>query len=1438
MNTPNYLHAIGIRRAYVRTIYILITLLSSSFNLNAQLAFPTAVGAGAYATGGRGGAVIHVTNLNNSGPGSFREAFTTSGPRIIVFDVSGTINLLNSLTTAYDDVTIAGQTAPEGGITFTGDLGNSPIFEISGRDNMIFRHIRVRPEFYNGGSNADAFQGYHCTNIIVDHCSVSWGGDECLSFGGNTSNISVQNSILAESKTGSIMGNPSSPQNAQNMSMVGNLFFQIARRHPNTPTNGRSDIINNVIWGYRYRTNRPADGHPLLNEINNYYITDTGRPFGEMNKIDWEGTEPQIYSKGNLHLPNTVTDPNLPNNNNTWTAFGYSDGAFAFTYGGQSYYDDDQAPDEFFTSVQHPIIGQSWEILTAEAALEHAKTDVGSNKSLTSTGSTVESIDPVDDFYITHVNNGTMLSVESGITMAGKAHYEDFLDSVSSTPLNARPDGFDSDNDGMPDDWELMNGLNPNDPSDRNIVQNDGYTNLEYYLNFMSLNGDENQIIASEDVEICNGEETTLTVSGAVSYLWTPGDFTEDSILVSPESTTVYTVTGTHEDGSESIDTVEVTVNDLPEIDLGENQTICFGESTTLVGPEADSYLWSTGETTQSISISPNEDTIYSLEITVNDCSDSDDIEIFVSELPDINAGSDQTISLGESITLQAVGGDNYVWSTGEETAQIEVSPIITTTYTVTGTINSCENTDTVTVFVEETINADAGEDVTICNGASVSLTASGGDVYLWSTGEETATIVVSPNFTTMYSVTVSNTEGTASDIDDVEVFVDELPVADAGEDVEICEGASVILTAQGSGEFLWSTGETTQSIAVQPDENTIYTVTVSQNDCEDQDEVMVTVNEIPELVLSDDITIASGDSTVLNVSGAESYLWDTGATTSSISVSPIITSTYSVSGFNGACEVTDTVTVFVDNTVVANAGEDVTICQGEPVTLIANGGVSYLWSTGETSQSIIVTPENTTIYEVTVFNASQTSSDSDEVEVFVNQIPEVEIGDDVEICEGNSVILTAQGQGSILWSTGETTTSIEVSPESTSIYSVILESNGCSAYDEIEVVVNEIPGINAGENQTINAGNSAQLIASGGESYTWSNGMNGSSITVSPIETTTYIVTGYSNGCENTDAVTVFVETPLEADAGPDVDICEGYETVLTAYGGSSYLWSTGETTQSIVVNPMYTETYSVTVYEGNNQASDDVVVNVNQNPELILLNSEEELIIDNGEYVTLSVQGADSYLWSNGATQPNIAVNPSSTTTYSVTGYINNCSSQKQVTVIVKDPVIAYAGEDVTICRGESTLLTATGGVTYLWSTGATTASIEVTPDEMTEYSVRAFDSFGDYDDDEVMVYVDECQSLGPPNDALESALDVYPNPTTGIVNVRIKGYKNLRGMYLYDISGKLLYSESFENPYSIQQIEVTKQLDLSRYQAGVYLLQLVDGVNTITKKVVVAN
>ena len=173
-------------------------------NLGETKAFPTATGAAARVTGGRGQPVYHVTNLNDGGAGSFRDA-TSASNRIVVFDVSGTIELTSDLYITSNNVTIAGQSAPQGGITITGKA-----VHFQNVDNIILRYLRFRPD-YNPSGNVDALNAYNCDNFIVDHCSISWGGDEAFSIIGTSSDVTIQNCILGESATGMIAGDGDTP---------------------------------------------------------------------------------------------------------------------------------------------------------------------------------------------------------------------------------------------------------------------------------------------------------------------------------------------------------------------------------------------------------------------------------------------------------------------------------------------------------------------------------------------------------------------------------------------------------------------------------------------------------------------------------------------------------------------------------------------------------------------------------------------------------------------------------------------------------------------------------------------------------------------------------------------------------------------------------------------------------------------------------------------------------------------------------------------------------------------------------------------------------------------------------------------------------------------------------------------------------------------------
>jgi len=716
---------------------------------------------------------------------------------------------------------------------------------------------------------------------------------------------------------------------------------------------------------------------------------------------------------------------------------------------------------------------------------------------------------------------------------------------------------------------------------------------------------------AGDDVSICAGSSTTLTASGGTSYVWNTGETTA-SITVSPTETTTYTVTVSEGSDSDS-DEVIVTVETSPSVSLGDDITICEGEDITLTAEGNGDFLWSTGETTASITVNPTETTTYT--VTADACNTSVTDEIIVNVTPGItlDAGDDVTLCSGENITLTAIGNGDFLWNTGETTASITVSPTETTTYTVTSSSGNCSLSDEVIVTVETSPSVSLGDDITICEGEDITLTAEGNGDFLWSTGETTASITVNPTETTTYTVTADACNTSVTD----EIIVNVTPGINlnVSDDVSICEGESIVLTAEGNGDFLWSTGETTPSITVSPDETILYTVTVTSGSCSLTDDIFVTVNELPVISLeSNEVSICEGEEVTLTADSQGNLVWSTGESTSSITVSPTITTIYTVTTTSSCSTgVTEEIIVNVSPAITLDAGDDVTICSGENITLTAVGNGDFLWNTGETTASITVNPSITTVYNVT--SVSGECSLSDEVIVTVETLPSVSLGDDIAICLGENITLTASGNGNFLWNTGETTASITVNPTETTTYSVTA-SNPCGTSDvsdEIVITVNDLPEISAGEDVTIETGSSTILTATGEGNFLWSTGETTPSITVSPDLTTTYTVsTTAGNSCSSEDSVIVIIEgSPVNDDntggdsnnadpsldgygfAGPDIEIClNSTDGILTATGGEYYLWSTGETTASITVNPTETTTYAVTRSTGGKTDTDDVIV------------------------------------------------------------------------------------------------------------------------------------------------------------------------------------------------------------------------------------------------------
>ena len=437
-----------------------------------KLAFDGAYGAGAYTVGGRGGDVYHVTNLNDSGPGSFREA-VKKGKRTVVFDVSGIIKLNSILVISEDYITIAGQTAPAGGITLTGDR-----VYVSDANHLIVRYIRFR-----GGINAalgpnDSVSAVDSIkNQIWDHCSFSFGGDESASWYGTGDNdvidkVTIQNCIFAESPTGALFGGLSSKTTVGNLSFHHNLFYNIKHRFPNVAGNNANiEVINNVTWYVANRLVRGNGSFKLRHEANIYNFGSTPVKDTRLHMYAADGYTPTIYTKKNVIIaPNT--DANLSNtvatmnsdNTRTWKWFLNNS-----TYGVSA---GQQLPSSYFTNSRPRPLGKPVKVDKTSKLLPKLLLNVGASRVLDAVGKSTASRDALDKQWIQNISKNVFKSRLSTSSY-----------NVPNISRKKRPANYDTDKDGMPNRWEELYNLNPKKPDNNGYNLDRNYTNLEMYLN-------------------------------------------------------------------------------------------------------------------------------------------------------------------------------------------------------------------------------------------------------------------------------------------------------------------------------------------------------------------------------------------------------------------------------------------------------------------------------------------------------------------------------------------------------------------------------------------------------------------------------------------------------------------------------------------------------------------------------------------------------------------------------------------------------------------------------------------------------------------------------------------------------------------------------------------------------------------------------------------
>lgn len=494
---------------------ILVALCCMSVNMHAQVpAFPGADGYGRYTTGGRGGSVYYVTSLDDSDtPGTLRYGVTRLSKVTILFKVSGTIHLNSRLNISQSNITIAGQSAPGDGIC----VADYPV-SVSG-SNVIVRYMRFRMGDQklsaDEADGADAFGGRFCQNVMIDHCSISWCTDECASFYANT-NFTMQWCIISESLRQSLHSKGAHGYGAiwggLGASYLHNMLVHHDSRTPRfgtgnlgNPADHMTDMRNNVIYNWSGNGCYGAEGM-TVNIINNYYkpgpatiSSSKSRFIGIDDATSSDGTTSiwgKYYLNGNYNSQYTSV------NNNNWNGVIVNQSTLINGNASKTDVKSD------FELGQTPLLHQH----TAQEAYEVVLNYAGCSRKR----------DAIDERLVNECRQGVATYMGASANKGGIIDKLEDLRPVDADEtwspwpeLTGASGVMDFDEDGMYDTWEELKGLDPSDPTDRNLYNEEGYTMLEVYLNSLVTDITEAQYAGSEEV-------------GLAGELYNPDGFSTD----------------------------------------------------------------------------------------------------------------------------------------------------------------------------------------------------------------------------------------------------------------------------------------------------------------------------------------------------------------------------------------------------------------------------------------------------------------------------------------------------------------------------------------------------------------------------------------------------------------------------------------------------------------------------------------------------------------------------------------------------------------------------------------------------------------------------------------------------------------------------------------------------------------------------------------------
>ncbi|MBL7931782.1 MAG: T9SS type A sorting domain-containing protein [Bacteroidia bacterium] len=693
----------------------------------------------------------------------------------------------------------------------------------------------------------------------------------------------------------------------------------------------------------------------------------------------------------------------------------------------------------------------------------------------------------------------------------------------------------------------------------------------------------------------CPGTNFTITANGANTYTFSNGTVSSGANIVAPTTNTVYTVAGTDLNGciSSNTATSTVTMYSVPVISVNSG-SICFGGSHVFSpgGGTPGTYSMTGGFTGTQFTVNPSSSASYtfmgkSSDGCVSSFPATGNVTVYALPTLSLNSG---TICSGQSHTFVPAGG-----AAGTYTIQggsLVVSPPVgNAIFTVTGRspegcFPASPASATVVVNSLPTIGMNSG---TICFGQTHTFTPFGGASYVIQGGSSTVSPPVGVN---IFTITGLSAQGCApASPGSATVMVNGLPTVGVNSG-SICLGNSFTLQPTGvltSGYYTVTPAVPSNSV-VSPTSSTSYSVrSISPFGCASQSFAIanVVVLSLPNISASSGV-ICAGDVFTTTVGGANTYTYTDGVTSftslGATTLNPLTTTSYSVSGTNSSgcvSSVPAVMTVTVNQLPPVVISGTNAVCEGGSATLTASGATNYNWGTSLTAVAVF-TPTSTTTYTVIGTDANNCEQ-SATYTVTWNALPVINVFP-AAICPGNSHTFTPSGAVTYTYSSG----SPIVSPLVTTSYSITgTSAAGCVSGTPAVVTVSvvNILTVTITGNLTICKGQTTTLTANGASTYTWNTSEATTVISHTPNVTTTYSVIGASGTCSNTAVVEVTVNAlPTVSVSATSSSLCVGETATLTGSGATNYSWGTLGNSQTIVVSPATTTTYTLVGTDANN--------------------------------------------------------------------------------------------------------------------------------------------------------------------------------------------------------------------------------------------------------------